>query len=109
VKKGVKKINNQKLSDLEKRGDLDYDTVMTFYQNLLRKEKEAAEAEKKRKLKEVEQWARAVKEEEKLAVIKYCEEHGEEEMKQIQKAITERHEKELKMKQSLEKAFPLFT
>jgi hypothetical protein len=81
---------------------------MQFYQNLLRKEREAAEAEKKKKLKEVEQWARALREEERVAIIKYCEEHGEEEMKQIQKAIADRHEKELKMKQSLEKAQPLY-
>jgi hypothetical protein len=41
---------------------------MNFYQNLLRKEKEAFEAEKKKKIKEVEYWARAIREEEKIAI-----------------------------------------
>lgn len=113
IRRGVKKINGVKISDLEKKGDgasdaLDYDTIMNFYQTMLRKEKEAFETQKKQKLKDVEYWARAIREEEKLAIEKYCQEHGEEEMKQIQKAIQDRHEKELKMKQSLEKAFPVY-
>ena len=36
-----------------------------------------------RKLKEVEYYARAVREEEKVAIEKYAHEHGDEEMKQI--------------------------
>ncbi len=74
----------------------------------MRKEKEHFEIEKKKKLKDVEYWARALREEEKVAVEKYCLEHGEEEMKQIQKAIADRNEKELKMKLSLEKAHPVY-
>lgn len=100
ARRGIKKIAGVKISD-KLDGvpeNLDYDTIMNFYQNLLRKEKEAFEAQKKQKLKDVEYWARAVREEEKVAVEKYCKEHGEEEMKQIQKAIADRHEKELKMK-----------
>lgn len=81
---------------------------MNFYQNLLRKEKEAFEVQKKNKIKEVEYLARAQREEEKIAIEKYCAEHGEEEMKQIQKAIADRNEKELKMKLGLEKAHPIF-
>jgi len=34
-------------------------------------------------LKDVEYWARAVREEERIAIEKYAKEHGEEEMKQI--------------------------
>lgn len=93
---------------MERKGEYDYDTIMTFYQNLLKKEKEAFEVEKQKKAKEVEYWARAVREEEKVAIEKYASEHGEEEMKQIQKAIKDRHEKELKMKIALEKAHPVF-
>ncbi len=81
---------------------------MNFYQNLFKKEKEQFEAEKKKKVNEVECWARAVREEEKVNIEKYCEEHGEEEMKQIQKAIQDRHERELKMKKGLENAYPIF-
>ena len=89
---------------MERKGEFDYDEVMNFYQMLLKKEKEAFEGEKQKKIKDVEYWARAVREEEKVAIEKYAKEHGDEEMKQIQKAVRERHEKELKLKQSLEKA-----
>lgn len=89
---------------MERRGEFDYDEVMSYYQSLLKREKEAFEGEKQRKLKEVEYWARAVREEERIAIEKHAKEHGDEEMKQIQRAIRERHEKELKMKQALEKA-----
>jgi hypothetical protein len=104
IRRGVKKIGNVKISDMERKGEFDYDEVMNFYQMLLKKEKEAFEGEKQKKIKDVEYWARAVREEEKVAIEKYAKEHGDEEMKQIQKAIRERHEKELKLKQSLEKA-----
>ena len=62
------------------------------------------ESEKLKKMRDVEYWARAVREEERIAIEKYASQYGEEEMKQIQRAVRERHEKELKMKQSLEKA-----
>jgi len=104
IRRGVKKIGAVKISEMERKGEFDYDEVMNFYQMLLKKEKEAFEGEKQKKIKDVEYWARAVREEEKTAIEKYAKEHGEEEMKQIQKAIRERHEKELKLKQSLEKA-----
>ncbi len=104
IRRGVKKIGNVKISDMERKGEFDYDEVMNFYQMLLKKEKEAFEGEKQKKIKDVEYWARAVREEEKVAIEKYAKEHGDEEMKQIQKAVRERHEKELKLKQSLEKA-----
>jgi hypothetical protein len=103
-RRGIKKIGQAKISDMEKRGEIDYDEVMGFYQSILKKEKEAFEGEKQKKIKDVEYWARAVREEEKVAIEKYAKEHGEEEMKQIQQAVRERHEKELKLKQSLEKA-----
>lgn len=56
----------------------------------------------------MEHWARALREEEKVAIEKYCQEHGEEEMKQIQKAIADRNEKEMKMRLALERAFPVY-
>ncbi len=98
TRRGVKKIGNVKISDMERKGEFDYDEVMQYYQGLLKKEKEAFEGEKQKKLKDVEYWARAVREEERIAIEKYAKEHGEEEMKQIQRAVRDRHEKELKMK-----------
>ena len=68
---------------MERKADYDYDLIMTFYQNLLKKEKEAFDTEKTKKLKEVEYYERAVREEEKVAIEKYAQEHGNEEMKQI--------------------------
>ena len=98
TRRGIKKIGQVKISEMEKRGEVDYDEVMGFYQTILKKEKEAFEGEKQKKIKDVEYWARAVREEEKIAIEKYAKEHGEEEMKQIQRAVRERHEKELKLK-----------
>lgn len=101
---GEKKIGSKKIQDMLHKEEYDYDEVMSFYQRYKQREKEAVEVEKQKKLKEVEYLARAIREEEKLAIIKYAQEHGEEEMKQIQHAVRERHEKELKMKRSLEQA-----
>ena len=111
ARRGIKKINNIRIDKTVAVGEqegLDYDTIMNFYQNMLRKEKEQFEIEKKKKLKDVEHWARALREEEKVAIEKYCAEFGEEEMKQIQKAIADRNEKEQKMRLSLEKAYPVY-
>ena len=83
ARRGVKKIGAVKISDMERKGEFDYDEVMSYYQMLLKREKEAFEGEKTKKLKDVEYWARAVREEEKVAIEKYAREHGEEEMKQI--------------------------
>lgn len=109
IRRGVKKIGSIKISDMERKGEFDYDEIMNYYQMLLKKEKEAFEGEKQKKVKEIEYWARAVREEEKTAIEKYAKEHGEEEMKQIQKAVRERHQKELKLKLSLEKAQSTYT
>jgi len=53
---------------------------MTFYSNLLRKEREAFEITKNKKLNDVEIWVMARKEEESKAMKKYCDEHGAKEM-----------------------------
>lgn len=53
---------------------------MTFYANLLRKEREAFEITKNKKLNDVEIWVKALKEEESKAMKKYCDEHGAKEM-----------------------------
>jgi len=66
---------------MERKGEFDYDMVMTYYQFLLKKEKEAFEGEKEKKQKDVEIGARAVREEERVANEKYAKEHGEAEMK----------------------------
>ncbi len=102
--KGIKKIKTDKITDLEKEEELNYDQIMTFYSNLLRKEREAFEITKNKKLNDVEIWVKARKEEESKAMKKYCDEHGAKEMEQIQKAIEDRHVKELNSKKQLETA-----
>jgi len=77
---------------------------MTFYSNILRKEREAFEVTKNKKQNDVEIWVKARKEEESKSMKKYCEEHGAKEMEQIQKAIEDRHTKELNTKKQLETA-----
>lgn len=71
---------------------------MAFYANILKKDKEAFELNKTKKVNDVEIWTRAVKEEEKTAMEKYCAEHGQKDIEQIQKAIADRHAKELATK-----------
>jgi hypothetical protein len=67
--KGFKKINKEKIKDLEADPErIDYDAVIEFYQNVLKKEREQAEDDKKKKLREVELWTRALREEEKIAI-----------------------------------------
>ena len=56
---------------MERKGEFDYDMVMTYYQFLLKKEKEAFEGEKQKKLKDVEFWARAVREEEAEPAVRW--------------------------------------
>lgn len=54
---------------LQKREeDLDYDQIMTFYQNVLRRERESFEVLKNKKVNDVEIWSRAIKEEECIAM-----------------------------------------
>lgn len=81
-----------------------YDAVMDVYQGLLKKEKEQIEEEKKKKIKEVELWARSLREEEKLAIEKFAKDHGDKEMEQIAESIKEKQEKELKDKEMLSTA-----
>lgn len=73
--RGVKKVGKDRIVDLERRGqeeDLDYDTIMTFYQNVLRREQEAFEITKNKKVNDVEIWTRALREEESKEMKKYC-------------------------------------
>lgn len=71
--KNIKKINGVKISEIEKRDEYDYDQIMNFHANQLKKEKDQFEVDKKRKMKEAELWARAQREEEKRVTEKYCE------------------------------------
>lgn len=81
---------------------------MAFYANILKKDKEAFELNKTKKVNDVEIWTRAVKEEEKTAMEKYCAEHGQKDIEQIQKAIADRHAKELATKKGLSSAQSAF-
>ena len=49
-------------------------------------------------MKEVELWARSLREEEKITIDKYAKDHGEKEMEQIQESISNKNEKEYKEK-----------
>lgn len=104
IVRGIKKIGKEKVTDIDQREEFDYDLILQFYQNLLRKEAEQSEEQKKKKARDVDLWARAIREEEKIAIIKHCEEHGEDEMQQIKQAIMDRHAKELANKRGLESA-----
>ena len=75
--RGIKKVGKDRIVDLERREeDLDYDTIMTFYQNVLRREQEAFEVSKNKKVNDVEIWTRALREEECIEMQKYCKEKG---------------------------------
>jgi hypothetical protein len=63
--------------------------VIEYYQAVLKKEREQIEEDKKKKLREVELWTRAVREEEKTAVEKYAAEHGDTETELLQASIRE--------------------
>jgi len=109
LSRGIKKVGKDKITELEKREeDLDYDLVMNFYQNVLRREKEAIEIFKNKKVNDVEIWARALKEEESIAMKDYCRKNGKEEMENIRKAVQEKHAKELQTKKALESASGAF-
>ena len=107
--RGIKKVGKDRIVDLERREeDLDYDSIMTFYQSVLHKEQEAFEVTKNKKVNDVEIWNRALREEESIEMQKYCEEKGNKEMENIEKAIRAKHSKELQTKKALESAFSAF-
>ena len=107
--RGVKQIGKDKIQQLEMQdSELDYESIMAFYANILKKDKEAFELNKTKKVNDVEIWTRAVKEEEKAAMEKYCAEHGQKDIEQIQKAIADRHAKELATKNGLSSAQSAF-
>ena len=107
--RGIKKVGKDRIVDLERREeDLDYDTIMTFYQNVLRREQEAFEVSKNKKVNDVEIWTRALREEECIEMQKYCKEKGNQEMENIEKAIRAKHTKELLTKKALENALPAY-
>jgi hypothetical protein len=67
--KGFKKAGKLNIRNaLSEPDKIDYDEIIEFYQKLLIKEREQVEEDKKKKLREVELWTRAVREEEKLAI-----------------------------------------
>ena len=72
--KGFKKIGKRTIKELQKSDDLKdhYDEVIEFYQSVLTKERERIEEDKKKKLREVELWTRAIREEEKIVVEQYA-------------------------------------
>mmetsp|Transcript_6860 Transcript_6860/g.7925 ORF Transcript_6860/g.7925 Transcript_6860/m.7925 type:complete len:193 (+) Transcript_6860:742-1320(+) len=107
--RGVRMIGKDKIQLLEQSDqDLDYESIMAFYTKVMQKDREAFELNKTKKTNDVEIWTRARKEEEKLAMEKYCQEHGQEEITQIQKAIADRHAKELQTKVNLQSAHGAF-
>jgi len=109
AQRGYKKINKDKISELEKREEeIEYDTVMSFYQTVLQKEREAFEEQKKQKKNSVEIWAHACKMEEKKALDSYCKKYGQRDVELIQVAIEQRHTKERETKVKLVSAVESF-
>ena len=88
---------------------IDYDVAVEVYQNFIMKEREAIEEQKKKKLRDVELWNRAVREEEKIAVEKYAKEQGDKEIQQIEESIRAKQEKEKKEREALAQARAAFT
>ena len=75
--RGVKQIGKDRIQALEMSDqELDYESIMAFYSNILKKDRERFELNKTKKVNDVEIWTRAVKEDEKLEMEKYCAEHG---------------------------------
>jgi hypothetical protein len=67
--KGHKKINKDKIKDLQNYPErINYENVIEFYQQVIRKEREQIEEDKKKKMRDVELWNRALREEEKIAI-----------------------------------------
>ena len=67
--KGHKKINKDKIKDLKNYPErINYENVIEFYQQVIRKEREQIEEDKKKKMRDVELWNRALREEEKIAI-----------------------------------------
>lgn len=62
------------------------------------------EEDKRSKLRDVEFWNRALREEEKKAIEKYAKEHGDKEMELIQQSILAKKEKEMNEKKALASA-----
>lgn len=75
--RGVRQIGKDRIQALEMSDqELDYESIMAFYSNILKKDRERFEMNKTKKVNDVEIWTRAVKEDEKLEMEKYCAEHG---------------------------------
>ena len=78
----IKKVGKNKVETMIAEPEkINYDEIIVFYEGVLAKEREQVEEDKKKKLREVELWTRAVREEEKLAIQKYAKEHGDDEIK----------------------------
>ena len=81
VKRGYKKLGKYKINDLEKGIALiDYDEASQAYNEIKKKEMETFEQNKNKKAKTVEHWARALREEERKALIEYCKARGEDDI-----------------------------
>ena len=85
-----------------------YDEVIEFYQSVLAKERVQIEEDKKKKLREVELWTRAIREEEKIVVEQYAKERGDREGERIREAMRLALQEKLKHKHALESARGVF-
>lgn len=81
--------------------EVDYEAICEVYNAVKEKERIFFEVQKNKKVNDMEIWARALREEEKISMAKYCKEHGAEEMENIAKAIRDKHEKEIVTKNQL--------
>jgi hypothetical protein len=106
IRRNIKKVNGVQLQDYQSgKLEIDYDSVMSYYQDLIKKEKEAFDVEKQRRHREIQIWSRALKEEQKRQIEKFCEDKGAEEMAQILEAIKQRHERESGLKNAMASSY----
>lgn len=108
AQRGIKKIGKDNIVYLEQEDEVEYDTIMSFYQSVLQKEREAFEKSKKQKKNDVEIWAHAKKTEERKTLTEYCKKFGARDVELIQKAIEERHVREAETKKKLISAVDAF-
>jgi len=109
--KGFKKVGKRSIDSLHKSEDLTdhYDEVIEYYKDVLRKEKEQVEEDKKKKLREVELWTRAIREEEKSAIEQHHKENPvDANTEAIKESMAKRRAAELREKQALESARGVF-
>lgn len=102
--RGIEKIGKNRIDYLLTKEENDVDSIESFYQKELDKDRLAFEVQQRRKRNDVEVHAHSTKCEEAKALLTYCNKFGDRDTEEIQNAINQRKEAELQTKQQLESA-----